>query len=266
MKMFRCVQLLLVSASIIGACSKPSGGNRQAPSSVPVDAPPKDARSKQAEALTEEAYDLKLEGRNQAALERLQKAHQLLAEVEGAGSEAAASNLDDQATIFLRTGDYPKARALYNQALDLLRKGASNEHRLASGIERRLATLKALERGGHHCKEPLVPPPDAAGPKEGAPLPYFPDKEALYEAYAGLVEALKPCLKKGEVLKPIPVWTVLLGTGEIVLSRTNGSLAGTDTARCIEATLIKASQKHAPKMPHFRACYRNFTYPFLIVP
>ena len=137
MKMFRCIQLLLVSASIVGACSKPSGGDRRAPSSIPGDAPPKDARSKQADALTEEAYDLKLKGKNQAALERLQEAHRLLAEIQGAGSEAVASNLDDQATIYLRTGDYPKARALYNQALDLLRKRAPNEARLASGIERK---------------------------------------------------------------------------------------------------------------------------------
>jgi tetratricopeptide (TPR) repeat protein len=263
MKMCYGIQLFLVGALVIEACSTSPGGDKRAP----ADAPKADARSKQAEALTEEAYDLKLVGRNQAALERLQRAHRILRQSRGPRSEAVASNLDDQATVYLRTGDYAKARELYNKALGLLGKDAAKDHRLASGIERRRSTLDALERRGHRCKEPLVPPADAAKTQDGGvSLPYLPDKKEIYKAYADLAEALKPCLEKAPSLKPIPVWTVLLGTGEIVLARTKGSLAGTDTARCIESTIVEASRRYAPKMPHFRACYRNFTYPFLIVP
>ncbi len=257
------IRLLFCFCLLTTSCAK----SREETPAVEKQAPSTEqsALLKEAKTLTEAAYDLKLEGRNREALERFEKAFALLNRAAGPESGDVASNLDDQATVHLRTGQYQRARALYRQALAIEKRRAPEGSRLASGVERRLATLDALEHHEHVCREPLTPKSEGTEASSGPPLPYFPEKQALYTAYARMADELKPCLEKSHSSKPIPVWTVLLGTGRIVLARTEGPLAGTESAKCLETTLIKVSPKYADDMPHFSACYRNFKYPFLIV-
>jgi hypothetical protein len=240
------------------ACNGPSGADR----SAPLKASSKHVleQLKKADQLTEKGYDLKLEGRNGEALALFEEARAFLVAAKGPSSEEVASNLDDQATIHLRTGNPKKARALYNRALAILNQVAPDGSRLTSAVKRRLATLDALEQNGVTCHEPLTPEP----PSKDSALPYFTDKESVYDGLGKLAKALKPCFSKEIPQAPVSVWIVLLGKGEILLSRTQGDLAGTRAAACIESTLKEASRTNAPNMPRFSACYRNYTYPFLV--
>ena len=74
-----------------------------------------------AKKLTEKGYDLKLEGKNGEALEMFERAEATLLRARDVSGAAIASSLDDRATIYLRTGNYKKAKALYHQALGILK-------------------------------------------------------------------------------------------------------------------------------------------------
>jgi tetratricopeptide (TPR) repeat protein len=255
----RCFAHLVMLAGCMGAaCNSPLEVDR---SKTPKTSSKQVLElSKKAESLTEKGYDLKLEGRNGEALALFKEAHAFLVAAKGQSSEEVASNLDDQATIHLRTGNYKKARALYNRALVILNHVAPGESRLTSAVQRRLATLDALEKSGVTCNEPL----SAGSSGRDNALPYFADNEPVYDGFGKLAKALKPCFSKDIPQAPVSVWIVLLGKGEILLSKTKGDLAGTSTAACIESTLKESSRANAPNMPKFSACYRNYTYPFIV--
>lgn len=259
------MMLLLAVGSLTGCRNRIEPKQESSPA-PPVVKPEHAALIRQAEQLTDEGYDLKREGRNQDALAKFEQATPLFEKGAGKESEAVAGNLDDQASIYLRTGQYRKARTLYSRAIAIQDKVAPGGSRLAASIERRLATLDALEKRHYVCHEPLVPAQESSDSEnDKALLPYYPEKKALYDAYAKLDDEIRPCLPKSLLNKPVPVWTVLLGeTGDIVLSRAKGSLYGTPTGQCIESTLARISSQYAAVMPRFRACYRNFTYPFIL--
>ncbi len=208
--------------------------------------------------LTEKAYDLKLIGQNSKALALFVKSHNILAKSMGKMSLPVASNLDDQAMIYLRTGNYARARKLFKNAQQILKTQASLDSRLAKGIERRLNTLKALEKHGVTCSEPLAPPP----PVDAGVSPYFPVLEDVHKVFGLINSQLQGCVKGTP--GPIAVRLVVTGNGLILEAQTRSPLKGTPSAKCIEKRILNAAPEFTRQLPRFRACFRNFTYPFIV--
>lgn len=226
----------------------------------------------EANALTEQAYDLKQHGQHKAALALLSRAAEKIVTATGNKSEAYASNLDDQATIYLRVGETTRARSLYTQAEGILLEMDGPASRLLAGIRRRKATMDAFERMGYRCQEPLQPKGSGplamdvsavdGGVLNESILPYFPDPAKLQHAFGIFNSELKGCLDSFP--GALPVWTVVTGDGRLALCSVKNEEIDTKTRDCLEKQLMEISRRHAEQLPRFTACFRNFTYPLAI--
>lgn len=219
-----------------------------------------------AQELTERAYDLKRTGHNGPAQKIFKQVYEHLLPAVGPKSEPVASNLDDQASVFMRTGDYDNARRFYTKALDILDDiDAPLDPYLADSIRRRIKTLDALERQNITCAELLLPPPSTvtadAGPTADY-LPYFPNIDDVYAVFAKMNARLTSCLQRPK--QPFTVWIVLSSTGRIIRAETRNMLAGTPEARCVEERIMAINPEFKSQFPRFRACFKNFNYPFLL--
>lgn len=248
---------LIYTASItllLLACSRSETSNRVAPLTQA-----QQESLKQADALTERGYDEKLKGENRGALELFEKAHTLIAGISPKQPEVLASNLDDRATIHLRTGNYSEARKLYSEAEAILESARIEDTKLYRGIKRRLDLLDAFESQGITCTEPLQPQTSSdAGPTE----PYFPDLDQMHSVFELLKNDLVGCVARPQ--GSVTIGLVITGDGRIVTAETRGPLAGSPEGACLEKKLLELSARYRSKFPHFRACFRNFSYPFAI--
>jgi tetratricopeptide (TPR) repeat protein len=211
-----------------------------------------------AKALTELAYDHKLLGQNGKALSLLEKAGNILSATHGEVGYEGASNLDDQATVHLRTGDFTTARKLYLKAKTVLQKIGQDNSRLAKAVDRRLHTLATFEKSHIICSEPLEP----KGNTETGSLPYFPNAEEMEAVLNLLAKELGVCAANQK--RPVPVRLVITGRGNIVEAHVKGLFDHTEIGRCIEKQILARAPKFASALPHFSACYKNITYPFVI--
>lgn len=247
--------VLLAAVALVTACSRESDTRAEPESPL---APARVAALAQAEKMTETAYDLKLTGQNGEALKLLEQAGKLLVRVWGAAHRDVASNLDDQATIHLRTGRFLKARTLYLKAKDILKKTDLEQGRLDRSIDRRLHTLNRFEKEQIRCSEPMQPRENADPPSP----PYFPDIEQLEPVFNRMATELGGCVAKQKL--PVPVRMVITGDGHIVEAHVKGLYNQTAEGSCIEETILQLAPKYAPQLPRFAACYKNITYPFPI--
>ena len=225
---------------------------------------------KEANALTEKGYDAKQSGKNREALSFFEQAATKIKSAEGEKSEAFASNLDDQAVIYLRVGNSKKARELFRRAETVLMDLHAEKTRLFAGIRRRMATLDAFDKMGYACREPLDPivkAQNASGPADGgasgdADIPYFPEPEKLQKAFGFFNSKMSAC---GDSFPAsLPVWTVLTGDGRIAMCSVKSEDIDKKTRDCVEAELIELSRRFPERMPRFSACFRNFTYPLAL--
>ncbi len=264
----------LVVAHLLRSPSQKGGAPKSA-APVPLPGKPLSAEAKQAQdtaaALTEKGYDFKQAGQNREALAAFEEAGGVLLPHRSELREAVASNLDDQATVYLRTGSFDQARKLYGEAMALLKAEGKEGDRLGQSVGRRLATLNALETHGIVCSEPMSPAMGAqdagglhdASPPTEAAIPYFPELHDMYAGFAKLQGDLRGCVDASLLFSPISVWMVVTGDGQVVLSSAKHGIKGTPTGNCLEEKLEKVASKHRNDLPRFRACFRSFTYPFL---
>jgi hypothetical protein len=213
-----------------------------------------------AKKLTEEAYDLKLSGHNGRALTLFVKAHRLYAETLGESSFEVASNLDDQATVHFRIGDPVRAKNLYGKANRILSGSGPDGDRLKAGIERRLQTAAAFEKRGITCAEPLEP----SGLPDGGLRPYFPNPGEVHPIFDRIGQALTGCIDGPP--RQVSIRLVLTGDGQIVAARAKKPLGDSKQGRCLAEKLLEIGPKFTADLPRFRACFRNFTYPFIVRP
>jgi tetratricopeptide (TPR) repeat protein len=209
-----------------------------------------------ANALTEKAYDHKLTGQNGKALALFEEAGEILVSAHGEMHYLVASNLDDQATVYLRTGDFKKARERYQKAKAILKKTEQSKSRLDLAIDRRLATLDTFEKNAIACAEPLNPQEAL----ETETLPYFPNPEETAPVFDKLAKELGGCVVAQKL--PVPVRMVVTGTGRIVEAHVKGLYNHTKEGLCIEKNILELAPKYATALPPFHACYKNITYPF----
>jgi tetratricopeptide (TPR) repeat protein len=207
------------------------------------------AAVRKAAALTEEAYALKRDGRNGAALARLAQAAPLLPQ----DGRDFASNLDDRATLELRMGRADEAMRLYDRALSILRASSPVDERLIAGVSFRRRIVDALATAGVTCAEPREPRPDAA-------LPYFPAIDAVQRELGRIGPSIAGCL--AGPAKPVTVTLVGTGDGRIALAETPGALAGTPAETCVRRGAAGFATSLA--LPRFGACFRPFNVPFRI--
>ena len=212
-------------------------------------------------ALTEKGYDFKHTGNNRDALAAFEQAADKLEHADAVRTEEFASNLDDRATIHLRVGNTAEAETLYLRAVEILEELDKKDTRIYAGVQRRLRTLAALKEMGVECDEPMVPEAATADSADtGADnLPYFPDVEALQQAFGKFNLEIKGCLE--DSASALPVWTAVTGDGRIALASVKSETVSKKTRECIERQLVESSLRHRDLMPRFSACFRNFTYP-----
>lgn len=232
------------------------GESRHEPQSSQISAELEAAR-----ALTQKGFRLKKEGKNGDALKLFQQARaQLASAPEGPETAmAVASNLDDFGTIYLRTGQYEKAKEHYEKARKILEPHAEEAPRLAMGIDFRLAALEAFQAQKIQCREPL----DPKKPNENEALPpYLPDVQEAQDVFGKINSRLQGC-RKGEP-KVVNVRMVALGDGRIPVAEPMGPIADTEAGSCIKKRILEVSKDYADEMPRFTACFRPFTYPFVV--
>ncbi len=221
----------------------------------------------EARKLTDTAYELKLTGHNGRAMRVFDKVHALLVEATGPRSKQVASNMDDRATIHMRTGNYNGAKRLYRDALAILEMTSPKDERLIAGIKSRLLTLSELERRNIVCSEPLEPPTTDRAKDAGADggtvtPPYFPVVKEMHRGFGKLNARLKGCVKGASA--PATMHLVVTGQGQIVEARARGPFAETETGTCLEKKIISIAPEFTDQLPRFSACFRNFTYPFVV--
>ncbi|MCP4599602.1 MAG: tetratricopeptide repeat protein [Proteobacteria bacterium] len=225
-------------------------------------APKKSPALVEADKITDQAYDLKLTGENGAALALFKRVGDMLVKTEGKDSQPVASNLDDQATIYLRTGNYARAGQLYREARKILDKTKPKDKRLAEGIGRRLAILDELGQRNIICAEPLEPKrPKDAGADAGT-ASYFPPIENAQKVFGRMCKRLNGCLKGPP--RPVTIRLVITGKGQIIKAQTRGPMGSTKAAACLEKKILEVAPEFKESLPKFKACFRNFTYPFIV--
>lgn len=257
------VVLFLSAAVFMFSSLACSGKDRQAASKEQN--PPHTKEQKQAlekaNNLIEQGYDLKKTGHNRAALNAFEHAEAILSRSIGKESQEVASILDDEATVYLRTGDYEKARTLYAKASDIVAELGLKESRLADGIARRILTLEALKQHGILCNEPLAPLKTADGGIDAKSTPYFPKLEDVHAVFSKINQHLGKCANTP--IGSVAIRVVLTGDGRIIAAKTGGNLRDTPPGQCLEDKIMGAAPKYVDSFPKFQACFRNFTFPFV---
>ena len=206
-----------------------------------------------ASALIERAYELKQDGRNGAALAALDEACAAIARTGGATSVEYASCLDDRASVHLRMGRAAEAKALYQEAIAILGAAKGADPRLVHGVMTRLEELELMAAKGIACAEPAAPDPADA-------RPYFPDVGAMQEALGALGPYVELC--KDGAPEPVTVRVIVTGDGKAIRAEARGLHADTPLGRCVLDRLLAAFPK--AKLPPFKACFRGFTYPYMV--
>jgi tetratricopeptide (TPR) repeat protein len=206
-----------------------------------------------ARALIDEAYAHKQAGRNGPALAALDKACAAIARTSGEASADFGSCLDDRASVLLRMGRADEARALFERAVGILAVAKGADPRLVHGVRTRLEELALMAAKGITCAEPAEPPATSD-------LPYFPDVGAYQEALGALNPYVAVCANG--VPEAVTVRVILTGDGRAIRAETRGNHAGTPLGDCVVEKLLAAIP--AAKLPRFGACYRGFTYPFMV--
>jgi hypothetical protein len=218
--------------------------------SLPAPTDPKAA------ALLEEAYALKQYGRNGPALAAIEKACGIIERTAGAASAEYGSCLDDEASVHLRMGRTDVARSLYHRSLGVLGKAKEADSRLVDGVKMRLNDLELMVHKGIACAETAEPPP----PDAGVTVPYFPDVEEMQNAIGELNPYVSEC--SDGVPEAVTVRVIVTGDGRAVRAETRGLHEGDPLGKCVLEKLLAAFPK--AKLPPFRACFRSFTYPFMV--
>ena len=208
---------------------------------------------KTASALVEKAYALKQDGHNGAALAALEQACAAIALATGDRSADYGSCLDDEASVHLRMGDAGKARALYERAQKILGAAPGADPRLVHGVRTRIEEMDLMAAKGIACAEPAEPPANDA-------LPYFPDTGAMQEALGTLNPYVAVC--SNGVPEAVTVRIIVTGDGRAIRAETRGLHADTPLGKCALEKLLAAIPK--AKLPRFRACFRGFTYPYMV--
>jgi hypothetical protein len=57
---------------------------------------------------------------------------------------------------------------------------------------------------------------------------------------------------------------VITGQGQIVLAEARGPYYGSEQGKCLADKLLAAAPEFSSDFPRFGACFRNFTYPFVV--
>jgi hypothetical protein len=232
----------MIAALALASCSSPPTG------ATPEE---QDRARGQAKALIDEGYLLKRNGSNKDALAKFEKACALLESAIGGQAPEVASCLDDQASVFVRTGDYEKAKQLYYRALRIADAAEGADPLLVSGIRYRIGLLGRLEQLAIRCAEPEVPPADPA-------LPYFPVISEMQRALGALGPGVRSCASGPP--RPVTLKITISGDGKPIMAETRGAETGTAVGDCVEKRIVEAIP--SADLPRFRACFRAFTYPF----
>jgi len=246
--------LALVAALAIGCRSEapPAAVEPEIDPVLGVTAIPAPA-DKTAGSLVEKAYALKQDGHNGAALAAIEQACAAIARTAGDKGVDYGSCLDDEASVHVRLGDVAKARALYDRALKILGAAKGADPRLVHGVQIRLEEMDLMAAKGIACAEPAEPPANAE-------LPYFPDIGAMQEALGTLNPYVAVC--SNGVPEAVTVRIIITGDGRAIRAETRGEQADTPLGRCALEKLLAAIPK--AKLPRFRACFRGFTYPYMV--
>ena len=249
--MTRAIRLLTVFIALhifCGGCKTETVPSADGPEATLEDA----VRTKIKE-LTREAYTKKKVGDNQAALNEFKKLARMIKDELHADPYETASNLDDQASVLLRTGQSKTALKQYNEAREILARLESERAKeLLVGVDFRLRILKALGEKGVTCHEP---------PKYNNPdLPYFADKTEAYKAIAKVNATVRDCFEGPA--KPVTVSVIITGDGRIVMTNPRGPKSDRSLGLCVADRLLKLG-KIVP-FPQFGACFRPYSYPFAV--
>ncbi len=233
------------------SCSNPSATSE----SVAGGTASPDESALRAKAVIEEAYKHKQVGENGAATARLEEALEIIGSGPGDGKAGAAyaSCLDDMASVNLRTGKREEARNRYVTALGILRALENADPRLVNGIEKRLALVSHMANRGIACAEPSSPETDS-------PLPYFPDVEKMQVAIGALNPKVAGCA--GGIPEAVTVRVFITGDGKAIHAEARGPHADSEIGKCVVKRLMDAVPD--AEIPRFRACFRGFTYPFMV--
>jgi len=160
--------------------------------------------------------------------------------------------------VHLRMGRVDSARAFYKQSLDILGKAKGADPRLVHGVTLRLEELELMVQKGIACDEPAEPPQADAG-KE---LPYFPDTGEMQRALGTLNPYVAVC--SDGTPEAVTVRIIVTGDGRAVRAETRGLHADTALGKCVLEKLLAAFPEAREKLPKFRACFRSFTYPYMV--
>lgn len=241
---FQSKATLVLCCIALSSCSNPS--EKTAPLSK---------SELRAKAVIEEAYKQKQVGKNGLAMTKLEEALGIIASGPGSGktSAAYASCLDDMASVNLRTGNSKEAQSQYKKALGILGALDNADPRLVNGIEKRLAFLSHMENRRIACAEP-------SSPKTDSSLPYFPDVEKMQLAIGTLNPKVAGCAIG--IPEAVTVRVFITGDGKVIHAKARGPHADSDVGTCVVKRLMEAVP--GAELPRFRACFRGFTYPFMV--
>lgn len=237
-----CITYLMSTSMVAVSCSKQDDTNNNTENQLPTG--PSDYQK-----LIKEAYLAKKTGHNQKALVLFRQAIKKAAPQ----STLYASALDDQSSVLMRMGKYSEAQKLFEKSISILKKGNGSPI-LRSGVEGRLETLKALQHKNIKCNEPGEPTAENE-------LPYYPIVPDFQRALGTLTRKIAKC-HDSSVIEPIAMRAIITGSGKLVRAYSRDKFHNTDTEKCV----IKKLEQLLPKtsLPKFAACYRGFTYPFMI--
>ena len=199
--------------------------------------------------LTSKAYKLKRNGDNAEALKILKEAEKIAEK----GSKLYASSLDDQASVLMRMGKFDDAAKLFTESISLL-KGKNGNQALLEGVERRFNLLGTMKKKGIKCSEPPVPDPNDK-------RPYFPNVRGYQEMLGTLTRQVAKCLDSNNI-EAMTTTMNITGDGRLIDAFARGDFEGTDVEKCVAQKL----EQLVPtlQLPKFRACFRGFTYPFML--
>lgn len=201
------------------------------------------------QSFIKEAYKFKKTGHNQKALDQFKKA---IVHIPTQGT-IYASALDDQASVLMRMGKMNEAKKMYQKAIGIL-EGINGTSLLRDGIKQRLTTLQELEKRGIACNEPGEPSGQSA-------IPYFPNVPDFQRSLGEMTRHVAEC-HDSNTIKPITIRVIVTGDGKFVRAYAKDQFAGTKTESCV-VQKIKELLPHI-ELPEFAACFRGFTYPFMI--
>jgi len=206
----------------------------------------------EAKRLIEQGYASKRTGRNGDAMAAFEKACALIEKAQGRGPDLA-SCLDDKASVLLRLGETAKAEKLYGEAMSILEASKGVDPRLPYGVARRLDLVRRMKEKGYACSERMAPEEDPA-------IPYFPDIGKMQEALGALNPIAAQC--KDGIPEAVTIRVFVTGDGVPLRAEARGPHADSDLGRCVEEKIMTAIPE--ADLPRFRACFRGFTYPYMV--